>query len=394
MTRDSVRAALDSWRAQGVPVDEARRERLRDSTVDQIREAMRTATAARRRRSWLTGALLAALIGVGTAIAVVGAASALDWRGRTAASTPTLRGEVFVRGGDAEAEVRRGNQRLGLEGEVLTLEAGDTVRAGPSAVVELGLPNSGQGTLDRHSELVVTRAFHSEQHFVLRHGGLAVSIPPDSPHRSLVVTTPQADVSVVGTVFVVRVLDEEATTVTEVVVERGRVRVMPRQGSELWLEAGDHWRSDRMGDSPEALPAEDGATTSGAAPSPEATKGMGGGSAAMANGRAHAARQAAMAASTLAEQNRIYRAALDARNSGDDAQAVSLLDTLIARFPSSPLRQEAEVERFRALARIGKTTEATRAARRYLSAYDMGFARDEAEMLALPSAQQNPPPPP
>ena len=42
------------------------------------------------------------------------------------------------------------------------------------------------------------------------------------------------------------------------------------------------------------------------------------------------------------------------------------------------LLQEAEVERFRLLSRLGRTREAARHARQYLGQYREGYARDEA----------------
>jgi len=383
MTHEQLREALESWRAQGVPVDDERRERLRESTVDRIREAMQAAAETRRRRAWVTGALLAALVGVGAAAGVIAVSSALE-RPTTATASAVVRSELFAQSEDAGSSVERAEQRLPLQQTPLALQAGDALHAGPAAVVEVALPDAGRATLAANGELQVTRALPAEQRFSLRHGRLAVAIPPEAPHRSLVVTTPHADVAVVGTVFAVAVRGEGAAAETEVTVERGRVHVIARDGEARWLDAGASWRSSERAASE---PAADGsALASGEVP---------------ATGAAGAARQAAPVRggepvgaaanqSTLPEQNRLYRQALDARNSGDEARAIALLDSLIARHPGSPLRQEAEVERFRALSRIGRTTEAVRAARRYLSDYETGFARDEAEALALPSARPTP----
>jgi outer membrane protein assembly factor BamD (BamD/ComL family) len=85
----------------------------------------------------------------------------------------------------------------------------------------------------------------------------------------------------------------------------------------------------------------------------------------------------------LAEQNRLLAAAMDASRASDDRRAIALLGDLLARYPSSPLAQEAEVQRFRALARSGDRREAARRARQYLAAYPNGFAREEAKTVAL-----------
>jgi len=383
MTHEELREALESWRAQGVPVDDDRRERLRESSIDRIRGAMQTAADARRRRAWVTGGLLAALVGVVAAAGVIAVSSALERAPNRAAASVAQQGELFAQSQDARATVRRADQRLPLPRTPLPLQAGDALQAGPGAAVEVALPDAGRATLAADGELQVTHALRAEQRFVLRHGRLDVAIPPEAPHRSLVVTTPHAAVAVVGTVFAVGVLGEGTATVTEVTVERGRVHVIAHDGEERWLDAGDRWRSSER--------AVKEAAAADAEPAAEDTASPDEASRARRTAPGRGSEPAAAASqSTLPEQNRLYRQALDARNAGDDARAVTLLDALIARYPGSPLRQEAEVERFRALSRIGRSTEAVRAARRYLSDYEAGFARDEAEALALPGARPSP----
>jgi outer membrane protein assembly factor BamD (BamD/ComL family) len=88
-------------------------------------------------------------------------------------------------------------------------------------------------------------------------------------------------------------------------------------------------------------------------------------------------------ASTLAEQNLLFRRAVDARNEGEDERAVKHFDALLGKYPKSALAQEARVERFRALKRLGRNREAAREARRYLMDHTNGFAKDEARGLAL-----------
>lgn len=90
-------------------------------------------------------------------------------------------------------------------------------------------------------------------------------------------------------------------------------------------------------------------------------------------------------ASTLAQENDLYAAASSAARSGNDVLAVSDLSSLLSRYPASPLAQNARVDRFRALARLGRKQEAVAQARRYLADYPNGFARDEAKALVLSS---------
>ncbi len=72
-----------------------------------------------------------------------------------------------------------------------------------------------------------------------------------------------------------------------------------------------------------------------------------------------------------------------ASRNGDDAGAVALLDTFLARFPRSVLKENAQVERFRALRRLGQVSEASHEARRYLAEHPDGMERDEAKRLAV-----------
>jgi outer membrane protein assembly factor BamD (BamD/ComL family) len=85
---------------------------------------------------------------------------------------------------------------------------------------------------------------------------------------------------------------------------------------------------------------------------------------------------------SLAEQNRLFKEALDARNAGDDVGAARLLGKLLVQFPRSPLAHDARVARFRALRRSGNLELAALEARRYLKEYPNGSASGEARRLA------------
>jgi hypothetical protein len=87
--------------------------------------------------------------------------------------------------------------------------------------------------------------------------------------------------------------------------------------------------------------------------------------------------------STLAQENVLLRRALASSHGGDDELAVSLHESLITRYPRSPLAQNAELERLRALARLGDVGATRSAARRYLTRYPDGMGADEARRLLL-----------
>ena len=86
------------------------------------------------------------------------------------------------------------------------------------------------------------------------------------------------------------------------------------------------------------------------------------------------------ASSDLAAQNALFAEASAARRRGDTAAALVAYDRLAARYPLSPLAENAYVERMRLLA----TTDARRGAEAagvYLARYPRGFARTEAQDL-------------
>lgn len=91
-------------------------------------------------------------------------------------------------------------------------------------------------------------------------------------------------------------------------------------------------------------------------------------------------------ASNLEAINRLFSEAKQARREGHDRQALASLDELVRGYPHSVLAQEASVERFRVLSRLGRASEAQREAESYLERYPGGFARDEARRLAAGSA--------
>jgi hypothetical protein len=85
----------------------------------------------------------------------------------------------------------------------------------------------------------------------------------------------------------------------------------------------------------------------------------------------------------LAVQNRLFAEAMRIHEKGDLLATVRLLDDFIRRYSSSPLAEDAYVERFRTLSQMGEREAAARAARSYLALYIDGFAREEASGVLL-----------
>jgi TolA-binding protein len=96
-------------------------------------------------------------------------------------------------------------------------------------------------------------------------------------------------------------------------------------------------------------------------------------------------------ASTLAEENQLFKEAAEAGRNGDLQGAVSRLDKLLRDHPASPLAQTAQVRKFRLLEKAGKRDEARREAERYLQAYPTGFAVKEAQALTAGGGEQGTP---
>jgi len=209
---------------------------------------------------------------------------------------------------------------------------------------------------------------HKER-MVLRLGSLDVSVDSKvEPGRIVVVETPDAEIMVRGTRFDVRVEPGAGAsgTVTNVGVVHGTVAIVQRGALVATLAAGERWSSRvQVPASIEPSREPDGArkepSSSAAAPRRD-TPGPSG---------------------TLAEENRLFQEALEARNRGEPARAVETFGRLLGRYPRSALAEEAQAERFRGLRRLKQTARAAAEARRYLAQYPSGFAAQEARELAL-----------
>jgi hypothetical protein len=357
----------------------------------------------RRRVAWLAAAAMPAL--------AVGGGWYLHTRGEQAAravpAAPTgLRVEVaqgtvqVTHGGRLDTIMAPGS--LGLD----SCEELATRADGRAAIV---LASGARLEVLPRTQLGVTAASDAQSkgdRIELTSGRVDVTVPKLPPGRALSVHTPDTTVEVRGTRFSVAVGTLQATPVTRVTVTEGRVLV--RHGAvQLYLLAGSSWssRSAGPGSKQEARAAGDSdsylgpltAELEAAAPElaaapvepvapgdaeqgeeeADATAALRGSPPAPAKGTA--------AASNLAEQNWLFQQAMQARRAGHDARALLLLDQLLSRYPSTLLAQEARVERFRALARVGQQAEAAREARRYLAEHPGGFATGEARSLALDS---------
>lgn len=92
--------------------------------------------------------------------------------------------------------------------------------------------------------------------------------------------------------------------------------------------------------------------------------------------------------STLSEENQLFQSAAQAERAGDSGTALARLAELLSSFPRSPIAQNAMVRKFRLLARVGRTAEASQAAAEYLRAFPQGFAEREARRTVTADAAE------
>lgn len=229
---------------------------------------------------------------------------------------------------------------------------------------------------------------HPGQDLRLGSGTVSLRVPKLGAHRTLSVVTADARVTVRGTRFSVSFAGAGDRSETRVRVTEGSVWV-DHAGKEDVLAAGQSWTSrPELAAVRPAAPGQDGAASDGvpAAPAHGANDAIASndappGRSAHQRTEAAAPHHTEVVESTLAAENELYRSAAASIRAGQDARAVGLLETFLTRFPRSPLAQSAEVERLRALIRLGRHEAALHAARQYLSVYPQGFAKEEARSL-------------
>jgi hypothetical protein len=369
--------------AEAPPEDATAEAARRRRVVHKIEGALRAVASdrarAERRRKIGVGAAAAAAV-----VLILGAATRLRHRDPVAGAAPSVAHLREVAGAITVADGRGVPRSLDAE---RALRAGDTVTTAADAhahvVLESGISvEAASATAISLGEPFDPAIGQVNEEIRLGQGQVFVQVPKRPAGASFRVRTLDVEVVVHGTSFVVQVCDGcgGASGSTAVKVSEGVVAVR-QGGKETLVTAGEQWptRSPEEGKaSPLRAPGERGAPSESAA-------------AAIAPPAKSASAKAAE--STLAQQNRIYQGALEARRRGDHGRAIGLLDDLLSRYPKSPLAQEARVERLRCLERLGRHGAAAAEARRYLADYPDGFARDEAKARALAPAASTAPKP-
>jgi len=377
---------LRRWSSQGVPLEAPEHvAQRREIVVDALARSIRGNAEARRnraRRRWIAGLALAAAIPLAFGLSALSAhyrGQSLDRENQTTVSQ--LQGAVVV--------IESGESRVLEGGSHLALHALGEIETAPDAQAEIRSAKSVVH-LSAATKLTVPQTTSTEERFRLALGHVDVSVDKNSRlARSVVVETPNAEVVVHGTVFAVGVAQGAQHTVTDVSVSRGSVWVIVGGAQVAVLGPGQHWSSE-AGLSPDPVILQPRASAppaplavASSLVKPEAPAGV---PHAIRGGR-HEALTPEAKASVLAEENRQFQEALDARNRGDDAHAAELFSRLVSHYPGY---EEAEVELFRTQKRLGQSAAAAAEARRYLALHPQGFAREEARLLALSAAPTQP----
>jgi hypothetical protein len=347
----------------------ARRDRLVRSMKDAIDRSEEQAEKARRWRRGgalvaaaagfllLAGLLLKEHHGQGTSGAIAG----LD--GVNGTVVLTQEGKVGVVGAGAAKRA---------------LHDGDALQTAAGARAHLATSKASV-SVSESTELKLSQPSAAEERISLRRGRVDVSVDKAvETKRSVVVVTPDAEVVVRGTVFDVRVEPWAGATHTRVHVTRGSVWVLAQGVQVALLSAGQSWSSSGGVEAVEAKPALVPTPVTEAVAPPVVAKAVAPGAPAAAKKEASPRR-----VGTLAEENRLFAAGVEARNRGDAGRAAELFGELLSTYPQSTLREVTQVEHFRALGQAGQTARAAGVARRYLAEHANGAARSEARDMAL-----------
>lgn len=358
--------ALRQLRSTVVPVEdtervEQRRPRLLAALEREIRAVPVDRARRLRRRRTALGMVAAAAVVV------------LAWGTVRLTNGPATKSPMVARAQLSGAQLRNwsGDVSLGPPGQQRGLESSGESAPGTvsflstrrSGWVELELPGAVRVEVSAETELQVLRADPNDRHVRLARGRLDVQVPkPEGGAVTrLVVSTPDAQVEVRGTVFSVEVKPGRfEPSVTEVVVSRGAV-VVRHGDEEVRVPAGSRWSSERE-------PALDGAAkperqdgdplvepSSDSGAEPRASKKQAVPSVERSAGHRPpqgAGRLAASPSSTLAEQNRLFERALVARDRGSWREVVELCDRFLNSYPDSTLIESVKTERARAAQRL------------------------------------------
>ncbi len=370
MNERELRAALGAMGEATSPPEDAgeaagRRERVIVRVGSALREVGRERMRARRRARW--GIALAAAASIALAVGV-------GWRMRGAqspsAATETGSSAHVAQSSGTVLLVHRGATSVVPPSAADTpVASGDEIVTTPGANARVALASGAVVEVSPATHLAISFAIpataaHGDR-VSLTAGGATAHVPTLAAGESFLFVTPDAEIAGGGGGFRVTLRADGPTPRTHVTALEGSV-VVRYAGQEIRLAAGEEW--------PPAIPVLAPAAAGAPGASSPVVPAVSAPPAPVPSNRP---------VSSLAEQNALMQAALAARRAGDNATAVAKIDELLAKYPATPHGEEAHVERFRALDRMGSHSAAVAEARLYLAAYPNGFARDEAKAIVL-----------
>jgi ferric-dicitrate binding protein FerR (iron transport regulator) len=336
----------------------------RDAVVAALALAI-AAKARRRRIVALSAGTLALAAGVAMVVKLTGGSDLTS-----AKPVGAARVELVV-----EHAIGSGNQlvRAGATQplpDLGVLAVGDSVHSGQDGMATLGYANGTRITLSSSARLRVDD-LGTTRRFSLSSGQLQAHVVKLGQGDRFIVSTPDSEVEVHGTVFTVAVDNSpsrcrDSASSSTVSVSEGAVWV--RSGDkQVVLQPGESWATpcheprntaaEVVGPGPVAMPNQTGTSvrapahkvaaarvTSTAAPTPVQLEFP-----VVPSLEPPHSLAPAPSVSRLAEQNDLFSAAMTAERRGQHDLALRTLDELVTRYPSGPLSESARAERQRIL---------------------------------------------
>lgn len=345
-----------------------RRERMISSVSMMIRESHATRERRLRVRRWFMLAAAAAVLGLTAGAShhvfkrPVATTAAHQSERAHVAAVRSVQGTVVVK--------HAGHGRVVTTEDLPALRSGDELETAADGFAFLQTERSAI-RVQPATQMSVFPPSVAEERIRLALGriDLEVSKQPHST-RSVVVETPDAEVIVRGTEFAVIVAPEGGQSVTRVRVTEGAVWVLHDKEREL-VSMGEEWASNGEARRAPVMP-----------PSPVVANESAGPTLLRSTPRSKSGAPRAVSRA-LTEENRMYQAALEARNRGDERKAVELFGQVLTRYPNGHLAEVAQVERMRGFKKLGDSGAAQAVARRYLAQHPNGAVRDEARSVVL-----------
>lgn len=338
--------------------------------VATIEHAMRARV--RRRRAVGVGSALAVAAGV-----LLVATQLPKLHGSSAGVSAAVSIDVTPSGNGAALARTAGEEPLRTR---VSIESGQRIDTPRDGGASLRLSTGTSMTLAGRTSFRVDSQ-GSTQRFSLQQGELVAQVAKLSAAQRFIVNTPDAEIEVRGTRFRLRVVEHPETcgsgTRTRLEVTEGAVEVRVPGLGVTSVTAGQLWPTDCSGEPARQLPAPPAPVALPAAATPSTHAHQTG--KVVPSGAATPVTDAERA-SALAPQNDLFAEGVARGRQGDTGGALRAYQALISRFPSSPLAENAMVERMRLL---GATPDGSAEAKRYLTRYPRGFAVGEAKKLVV-----------